>query len=73
MILGKRHPRVRFWLSHMEFYMHFMDYTPIDWLDVFVMRVEGATSTWVNAVLQDVVVGRKPMFHTWTQFKEAMV
>ena len=37
------------------------------------MRVEGATSNWVNATLQDVVVGRKLAFYTCAQFKEAMV
>ena len=46
---------------------------PPDWLDVVAMRVEGVASSWVNAVLQDVAVGRSPVFCTWAQFKEAMV
>ena len=50
-----------------------MRYAPTDWLDVVTMRVEGATSSWVNAVMQDVAVGRRPVFRTWAQFKEAMV
>ena len=48
-------------------------YAPTNWLDVVAMRVEGATISWVNAVLQDISAGRKPVFHTWAQFKEAMV
>ena len=57
----------------MERYMKLMCYAPTDWLDVLAMRVEGAASSWVNAVLQDISAGRRPVFHTWAQFKEAMV
>ena len=53
--------------------MRLMHYAPIDWLDVVAIRVEGAASSWVNAVLQDVAVGHRPVFRTWAQFKEAMV
>ena len=53
--------------------MHLMHYVPTDWLDMVTMRVEGATSSWVNAVLQDVAVGRKLVCHMWSQFNEAMV
>ena len=53
--------------------MRLMHYAPTDWLDVVVMRVEGTASSWVNAVLQDVAAGCKPVFCTWAQFKEAMV
>ena len=52
--------------------LHAID-APIDWLDVVAMRVEGATSSWVNAIVQDVVAGHRPVLHTWTQPKEAMV
>ena len=56
----------------MEHYMRLMHYTdactPTDWLDVVAMRVEGVASSWVNAVLQDVAIGRKPIFGTWAQF-----
>ena len=27
----------------------------------------------VNAIVQDVAAGHKPVFHTWAQSKEAMV
>ena len=37
--------------------MRLMRYTPTDWLDVVAMRVEGAASSWVNAVLQDISEG----------------
>ena len=37
--------------------MRLMRYSPSDWLDIVAMRVEGAASSWVNAVLQDVVAG----------------
>ena len=37
------------------------------------MRVEGAASSWVNAVLQDVAAGRKAAFLTWRQFTQAMI
>ena len=46
---------------------------PTDWLDVVAMRVEGTASSWVNAVLQDVAEGRRLVFCTWAQFKDAMV
>ena len=41
--------------------------------DVLAMRVEGATSSWVNVVLQDISKGRRPVFHTWAQFRDAIV
>ena len=50
-----------------------MRYAPTDWIDVVAMRVEGAASSWVNAVLQDISEGRRPVFHTWAQFRDAMV
>ena len=53
--------------------MRLMCYATTNWLNVVAMRVEGAASSCVNAVLQDVTVGRKPVFRTWAQFKEAMV
>ena len=53
--------------------MRLMRYAPTDWLDVVAMRVEGATSSWVNAALQDVATGRRPVFYTWAQFRDAMV
>ena len=37
----------------MERYMRLMHYTPTNWLDVVAMRVEGAASSWVNAVFQE--------------------
>ena len=70
---GKRQPGARVWLTQMERYMKLMRYAPTDWLDVVAMRVEGAVSSWVNVVLQDISAGRKPVFRTWAQFKEAMV
>ena len=65
---GKRQPEARVWLTHMERYMKLMRYDPTDWLDAVAMRVEGATNSWVNAVLQDVAVGCRPIFCTWAQF-----
>ena len=53
--------------------MKLMRYAPTDWLDVVAMRVEGAVNSWVNAVLQDISTGRRPVFCTWAQLKEAMV
>ena len=53
--------------------MKLMRYAPTDWLDVVAMRVEGAASSWVNVVLQDISAGRRPIFCTWAQCKEAMV
>ena len=57
----------------MDCYMKLMRYTPANWLDVVAMRVEGAVSSWVNAVLQDVAASHKPVSHTWAQFRDAMV
>ena len=37
------------------------------------MRVEGAVSSWINVLLQDGAEGRLLVFHTWAQFKHAMV
>ena len=53
--------------------MRLMQYSLITWDDVVAIRVEGATSNCVNAVLQDVDANHKPGFCTWSQFKEAMV
>ena len=53
--------------------MRLMRYAPTDWLDVVAMRVEGAASSWVNAVLQDILEGHKLVFHMWAQFRGAMV
>ena len=44
--LGKRHPRVRVWLTQVERYMSLMHYAPTNWLHVIAMRVEGAMSSW---------------------------
>ena len=57
----------------MERYMKLMCYAPTDWLDMVAMWVEGAVSSWVNAVLQDVSVGHRPVFCMWAQFRDAMV
>ena len=62
---GKRQPSVRVWLTQMERYMRLMRYSPSDWLDIVAMRVEGAASSWVNAVLQDVAAGHRAAFLTW--------
>ena len=43
----------------MEQYMRLMKYVPTDWLNVVAMRVDGATSSWVNAVFQEVADGRR--------------
>ena len=56
---GKKQPSVRTWLSQMERYMRLMKYTPMYWLDVVTMRVDGAASSWVNAMLQEVADGRR--------------
>ena len=48
---GKRQPGARVWLTQMERCMRLMRYAPTDWLNVVAMRVEGAVSSWVNAVL----------------------
>ena len=53
--------------------MRLMRYAPTDLLDVVAMRVEGAASSWVNAALQDVAAGRRAVFCTWAQFRDAMV
>ena len=70
---GKRQPGARVWLTQMERYMRLMRYAPTDWLDVVAMRVEGAASSWVNAVLQEISEGCRPVFRTWAQFRDAMV
>ena len=70
---GKRQPSVRVWLTQMERYMRLMRYSPSDWLDIVAMRVEGAASSWVNAVLQDVAVGHRAAFLMWRQFMQAMI
>ena len=54
---GKKQPSVWTWLSQMERYMRLMKYAPTDWLDVVAMGVDGATNSWVNAVLQEVADG----------------
>ena len=58
---GQRQPGVRVWLTQMQRYMRLMRYPPSDWLDVVAMRVEGAASTWVNAVLEEIAMGHRPV------------
>ena len=53
--------------------MWLMKYAPTDWLDVVAMRMDGVSSSWVNAVLQEVANGRRQAFRTWGQFKVAMI
>ena len=53
--------------------MRLMRYAPTDWLAVVAMRVEGAASSWVNAVLQEISEGHRPVFRTWAQFRDAIV
>ena len=53
--------------------MQLMKYSTSDWLDIVTIRVEGATSSWVNAVLQDVAAGHKAAFLTWRNFTQAMM
>ena len=60
--LGKRQLGVRVWLTQMECYMKLMKYSPSDWLDIVAVRVEGATSSWVNAMLQDVAASHRAAF-----------
>ena len=62
---GKRQPGARVWLTQMKRYMKLMRYAPTNWLDVVAMRVEGVASSWVNAVLQDISTGCRPVFCTW--------
>ena len=50
-----------------------MKYSPSDWLDILAMRVEGAASSWVNTVLQDVAIGCRVAFLTWCSFTQAMI
>ena len=57
----------------MERYIRLMKYSPSNWLDIVAMRVEGTASSWVKAVLQDIVVGYKTAFLTWRQFTQAMI
>ena len=70
---GKRQPGARVWLTQMERYMWLMHYAPTNWFDVVAIRVEGGASSWVNEVLQDIFEGHRPVFHTWTQFRDVMV
>ena len=61
-------------VAHPKGEIHEIDaLSPTDWLDVVAMRVEGAASSWVNAVLQEISEGRRLVFHRWAQFTDAMV
>ena len=62
---GKKQLSAWTWLSQMERYMQLMKYAPTDWLDVVAMRVDGAASSWVNVMLQEVVDGRRQAFRMW--------
>ena len=53
--------------------MKLMQSSPSDWLDIVAMRVEGAASFGVNAVLQNIAARRKVAFLTWRQFTQAMI
>ena len=48
--------------------MRLMKYSPSDWLDIMAMKVEGAASSSVNVVLQDVATSCRATFLTWRQF-----
>lgn len=45
--------------------MKLMQYVPSDWPDVVAMRVDGAMSSWVNAILLDATKECCPPFCTW--------
>ena len=53
--------------------MRLMRYALLIGSMLVAMRVEGAASSWVNAVLQEISEGRRPVFRTWAQFRDAMV
>lgn len=69
----KKQPSVRVWLTQMEYYMRLMNYAPTDWLDIVTMHVDGAASSWVNALLKEITVGRRLAFRMWDQFEVAMI
>ena len=69
----KRQLGVCMWLTQMKRYIKLMKYSPSDWLVIAAMRVEGAASSWVNVVLQNVAVGHRPAFLTWRPFMQAMI
>ena len=50
-----------------------MRYDPMDWLDIVAMRVEGAASSWVNAMLQAIQLGWRLYFADWEDFWAAMI
>lgn len=70
---GKRQLSVHIWLNQMERCMKLMQCAPTDWLGVIAMRMEDATSFWVNTVLQDVAKECRLAFRMWWQFKDVMV
>ena len=53
--------------------MLLMKYIPYGWLDIVAMRVNGAASSWVNVVLQDIAEGCRAAFLTWRHFMQAMI
>ena len=69
----KRHLSVRVWLTQVKWYMKLIKVSPFDWLGGVAMRVEDVASSWVNAVLRDLVASRRVVFLTWRQFTRAMI
>ena len=49
---GDRKPSVRALLVEVERWMHLMCYYPVDWVDIVVTQLDGATSTWIERELQ---------------------
>ena len=70
---GGRLPGVRVWLGLMKCYMQLTNCPPKDWLDIVAMRVEGAASAWLNAVLVSIERGRQLHFLDWDNFKTTMI
>ena len=70
---GGRKPSARVWLSQMDCYMRLMKYPQSDWLDVVAMRVEGAASAWMNALLASIEWGQRARFIDWDNFMSSMI
>ena len=46
-----RRPSARVWLSSIERYMRLVHFDPQDWIDVVAVRIDGTTSSWINATI----------------------
>ena len=69
---GSRTPAVSGWLTKMERYFRLMKYPTDIWVDVIATRITDAAQAWLDKELQDLQLGRRRPWASWTEFRQDM-